>query len=99
MSKFDEGVGCTYCNMTGYRGRVGIYELLEIDAPLADAIRRDDLSELRAARRTAAGIRAARRARARATPSTRVTSVDEVMRGSSGARGARARRGACSMTC
>ena len=45
-AKFAEGVGCTYCNMTGYRGRVGIYELLEVDAPIADAIRRADLTEV-----------------------------------------------------
>jgi hypothetical protein len=32
--------------MTGYRGRVGIYELLEVDAGIAAAIRRNDLSEL-----------------------------------------------------
>jgi MSHA biogenesis protein MshE len=37
------GAGCSYCNMTGYRGRVAVYELLEIDRPLADAIRREDL--------------------------------------------------------
>jgi MSHA biogenesis protein MshE len=42
--EFYEGIGCTYCNMTGYRGRIGIYELLEIDGPLADAIRRRDLA-------------------------------------------------------
>jgi MSHA biogenesis protein MshE len=41
-AQFLEGLGCTYCNMTGYRGRVGIYEMLELDAPLADAIRRGD---------------------------------------------------------
>jgi MSHA biogenesis protein MshE len=40
--KFQMGVGCTYCNLTGYRGRVAIYELLELDRPLADAIRRGD---------------------------------------------------------
>jgi MSHA biogenesis protein MshE len=45
-AKFSEGAGCTYCNMTGYRGRVGIYELLEVDGPIADAIRRADLVEL-----------------------------------------------------
>jgi MSHA biogenesis protein MshE len=39
---FQMGVGCTYCNLTGYRGRAAIYELLEIDRPLADAIRRGD---------------------------------------------------------
>ena len=32
--------------MTGYRGRVGIYELLEVDAPIAAAIRRADLTEV-----------------------------------------------------
>ncbi|MGH8236365.1 MAG: hypothetical protein ACREXP_05000, partial [Steroidobacteraceae bacterium] len=42
---FQMGVGCTYCNLTGYRGRAAIYELLEIDRPLADAIRRGDSME------------------------------------------------------
>jgi MSHA biogenesis protein MshE len=41
---FKQGVGCTYCNLTGYRGRAAIYELLEIDRTLADAIRRGDSS-------------------------------------------------------
>ena len=39
------GVGCTYCNLTGYRGRTAIYELLELDRPLADAVRRGDAME------------------------------------------------------
>jgi MSHA biogenesis protein MshE len=43
--KFQMGVGCTYCNLTGYRGRAAIYELVEIDRPLADAIRRGDSTE------------------------------------------------------
>ena len=42
---FQMGTGCTYCNLTGYRGRAAIYELLEIDRPLADAIRRGDAME------------------------------------------------------
>jgi len=40
------GTGCTYCNLSGYRGRVAVYELLEIDRTLADAIRRGDLRAL-----------------------------------------------------
>jgi MSHA biogenesis protein MshE len=40
---FVAGAGCTYCNLTGYRGRVAVYELLEIDRGLADEIRRGDL--------------------------------------------------------
>jgi len=44
--KFKAGQGCTYCNLSGYRGRVAVYELLEIDRSLADAIRRGELREL-----------------------------------------------------
>jgi MSHA biogenesis protein MshE len=54
-AKFVEGAGCTYCNMTGYRGRVGIYELLEIDAGIAAAIRANDLAELERRARSAPG--------------------------------------------
>jgi MSHA biogenesis protein MshE len=42
---FQMGVGCTYCNLTGYRGRAAIYELLEMDRHLADAVRRGDSME------------------------------------------------------
>jgi MSHA biogenesis protein MshE len=42
---FQMGVGCTYCNLTGYRGRAAIYEMLELDRPLADAVRRGELME------------------------------------------------------
>lgn len=41
---FHKGRGCPHCNNTGYRGRVGVFELLEITAPLADALRRQDSS-------------------------------------------------------
>jgi MSHA biogenesis protein MshE len=40
--KFQMGSGCTYCNLSGYRGRAAIYELIEVDRSLADAIRRAD---------------------------------------------------------
>ena len=39
---FMAGIGCTYCHLTGYRGRTAVYELLEIDRVLADEIRRGD---------------------------------------------------------
>ncbi len=42
---FQLGSGCTYCNLTGYRGRAAIYDLLELDRSLADAIRRGDSGE------------------------------------------------------
>jgi MSHA biogenesis protein MshE len=41
--KFRTGSGCTYCNLSGYRGRGAIYELIELDRTLADCIRRSDL--------------------------------------------------------
>ncbi len=42
---FRLGRGCPQCNNTGYRGRIGIFELLEIDTLLADALRRGASAE------------------------------------------------------
>lgn len=33
-----EGAGCSECRQTGYRGRVGIFELLPVDGPIREAI-------------------------------------------------------------
>jgi MSHA biogenesis protein MshE len=55
-AQFVEGAGCTYCNMTGFRGRIGIYELLEIDSRIAAAIRATDLTELERLAATAPGF-------------------------------------------
>lgn len=41
-SHFKQGSGCTRCNNTGYIGRVGIFELLEVDDDMADALREND---------------------------------------------------------
>ena len=37
---FYEGAGCEACALTGYQGRVGIHEVVEITAPLREAILR-----------------------------------------------------------
>jgi MSHA biogenesis protein MshE len=37
-----QGIGCQYCNHTGYRGRIGVYELLEMSHNTLDALRRND---------------------------------------------------------
>jgi len=42
--QFKKGRGCQNCNQTGYSGRVGVFELLEINEPMADALRRNDSS-------------------------------------------------------
>jgi MSHA biogenesis protein MshE len=40
--EFSHGAGCSRCNHTGYRGRIGVFEYLEIDNTLADALRGTD---------------------------------------------------------
>jgi len=40
--QFKHGAGCPHCNNTGYHGRIGVYELLEINNDLADALRKND---------------------------------------------------------
>lgn len=54
---FHAGSGCAYCNNTGYRGRLGVFELLEVTPVLADAIRREASTEFAAAAGTAPGYR------------------------------------------
>lgn len=39
---FARGKGCNQCNRTGYYGRLGVFELLEINSQMADALREDD---------------------------------------------------------
>ena len=52
---FYRGAGCHRCNNTGYKGRIGVYELLEIDHGLGQAITRGDNVEFAVlARRSAA---------------------------------------------
>lgn len=38
-------VGCHRCNNTGYRGRIGVFELLVLNEGLADALRRADSAD------------------------------------------------------
>ena len=42
---FKYGKGCTQCNHTGYQGRTGVFELLEFDKEMLDALRRMDTTE------------------------------------------------------
>ena len=35
---FLQGTGCDYCNQTGYRGRVALYEIMTMSDPLRDAV-------------------------------------------------------------
>jgi MSHA biogenesis protein MshE len=57
LNDFQEGTGCNHCNHTGYHGRIGVYELLEIDYTLADALRRNDPAGFENAARVQEGYR------------------------------------------
>ncbi|MDP1930580.1 MAG: GspE/PulE family protein [Gammaproteobacteria bacterium] len=49
--KLKQASGCHRCNNTGYRGRIGVFELLIINDDTADALRRNDSADfVRAAR-------------------------------------------------
>jgi MSHA biogenesis protein MshE len=78
-----QGTGCTYCNMTGYRGRIGIYELIELDASLADTVRRGDLTQFSNLAKAQAGFVPLSR-RALGYAAAGMTSIEEVMRVTSG---------------
>ncbi|MEX1199130.1 MAG: GspE/PulE family protein [Pseudohongiellaceae bacterium] len=77
--KLKTSTGCHRCNNTGYRGRIGVFELLIINDDMADALRRED---------SAAFVQAARRSKgyrplvvsALAEASRGVTSLEEVFR-------------------
>ena len=54
---FQRGAGCPHCNNTGYRGRIGVFELLELNEPMADALRREDSAGFPQAARRGKGFR------------------------------------------
>jgi len=71
--------GCHRCNNTGYRGRLGVFELLVINDAMADALRRGDSAEfVNAARRSKGYQPLVHSALAQAFDG--VTSLAEVMR-------------------
>ena len=43
-----EGVGCTACDHSGYSGRIGVFEFVEVTPPMRDALRKNDLDTFRA---------------------------------------------------
>jgi MSHA biogenesis protein MshE len=41
---FKRGAGCRHCNNTGYRGRAGVYEMLEMTPRLVEAVAKEDVT-------------------------------------------------------
>jgi MSHA biogenesis protein MshE len=57
QATFYAGNGCNQCNHTGFHGRIGVYELLEMDATLIDCLRRNDQGGFERAARAQPGYR------------------------------------------
>jgi len=51
------GSGCNQCSRSGYTGRVGVFEILEIGRELADALRDNDPGKFGRAARSQPGFR------------------------------------------
>lgn len=76
---FYRGRGCQSCNFTGYTGRIGVFELLELDQSMMDALRGGDPEQFaRAARNHAEYKPLVTMAYEYATQG--MTTVDEVLR-------------------
>ena len=52
---FRKGTGCSRCNSTGFSGRVGVYELLEMTSALATIIHQGDPAAVETAARASLG--------------------------------------------
>ncbi len=76
---FFYGKGCDYCNNTGYRGRLGIYELLVLDEPLRELIMRKASTAVLRREAVKRGMRTLRDAGLMAIFDG-VTTLDEVVR-------------------
>ncbi len=42
---FYKGKGCQSCNYTGYKGRIGVFEMLELNEAMMESLRRNDPDE------------------------------------------------------
>jgi MSHA biogenesis protein MshE len=77
--QFKRGRGCNHCNDTGYRGRAGVYEMLEMTPRLTEAVAKEDVTGfLRAAGEEMAGRSFVHHAVALAAGGR--TTLDEAMR-------------------
>ena len=49
LTHLRKGAGCPHCFNSGYRGRIGVFELLEIDHAMADALRDNSVRDFNTA--------------------------------------------------
>jgi MSHA biogenesis protein MshE len=81
--QFRRGRGCTYCNSTGYQGRIGVYELLDMDEACLRAMHRGDSIAFAEAVRLQPGYRTLRQS-AIELAARGLTTMDQVMRATFG---------------
>lgn len=77
--KFKRGRGCSHCNGTGYQGRIGIYEYLEMDNSLVEAMHTGDQLKFAEAARKQPGYQSLRRS-AIILAAQGLTTMDQVVR-------------------
>lgn len=78
-AKLYKGHGCPHCNNTGYHGRVGVFEFLELDDAMTDALRKEDSAAFARHARNSANFRSFSR-HALDYALKGITSLEEVMR-------------------
>jgi len=81
--KFKRGRGCNHCNGTGYLGRIGIFEYLEIDDPLVEALHGGDPLTFANAAKKQPGFQTLRRS-AIILAAQGLTTMDQVVRATFG---------------
>lgn len=77
--KFKRGRGCSHCNGTGYSGRIGVFEYLEMDNALVEALHTKDTARFEAAAKQQPGFQTLRRA-AIILAAQGLTTMDQVVR-------------------
>ena len=81
--RFQHGRGCTHCNSTGYQGRIGVYELLDMSEDLVEALHNADPMAFAQAAKRQPGHRSLRRS-AIELAARGMTTLDQVLRATYG---------------
>lgn len=77
--EFKRGMGCQTCHQTGYKGRVGVFELLEMTESMMNALKNNDTATFSRAAKNSPGYAPLSRA-ALEYAKLGVTSVEEVLK-------------------
>ena len=73
------GPGCPHCNNTGHRGRIGVFEMLDVNRYMAEALRDNDVNAFTRSAEENPGFRPISQS-ALEYAAEGITSLSEVMR-------------------